>query len=74
MVLYKEVDRTLSHLSLELNMYIWRKKLYLQVRENKTDFVQKQWELFDCEVYLEEVSDVLCIAYSGMEKIYNWGY
>lgn len=37
----------------------------LQVRENKTDFTQKQWELFDCEVYLEEVSDVLCIAYSG---------
>lgn len=39
--------------------------LYLQVRENKTDFSQKQWELFDCDVYLEEVSDVLCIAYSG---------
>ncbi|XP_052246674.1 integrator complex subunit 2-like isoform X3 [Dreissena polymorpha] len=34
-----------------------------QVRENKTDFSQKQWELFDCEVYLEEVADVLCIAY-----------
>ncbi|XP_060560461.1 integrator complex subunit 2-like [Ruditapes philippinarum] len=40
-----------------------------QVRENKTDFSQKQWELFDCEVYLEEVSDVLCIAYSELPSL-----
>ncbi|KAL4223618.1 Integrator complex subunit 2 [Mactra antiquata] len=37
-----------------------------QVRDNKIDFSKKQWDLFDCEVYLEEVSDVLCIAYSEL--------
>lgn len=40
-----------------------------QVKENKTDFSQKQWELFDCEVYLEEVSDVLCIAYAELPSL-----
>lgn len=40
-----------------------------QVRENKIDLSQKQWELFDCEVYLEEVSDVLCIAYSELPSL-----
>ena len=41
-----------------------------QIRDNKRDFSEKQWELFECEVYLEEVSDVLCIAQAGMS--FSW--
>ncbi|WAR02639.1 INT2-like protein, partial [Mya arenaria] len=44
-----------------------------QVRENKTDFSQKQWELFDCDVYLEEVADVLCISYSELPGLLPMG-
>lgn len=36
-----------------------------QIRDVHRDFYQKSSELFESEVYLEEVSDVLCIAQAG---------
>ena len=40
-----------------------------QMKEvGKGEFYQKSSELFESEVYLEEVSDVLCIAQAGIKK------
>lgn len=38
---------------------------YFQIKEPKAEFYHKASELFESEVYLEEVSDVLCIAQAG---------
>ena len=35
------------------------------MKESKAEFYEKSSELFENEVYLEEVSDVLCIAQAG---------
>ena len=35
------------------------------MKESRNKFYQKSSELFESEVYLEEVSDVLCIAQAG---------
>ncbi|KAL3858011.1 hypothetical protein ACJMK2_012627 [Sinanodonta woodiana] len=40
-----------------------------QVKESKHEFYQKQSELFESEVYLEEVSDVLCIAQAELPTL-----
>ncbi|XP_062598976.1 integrator complex subunit 2-like [Saccostrea cucullata] len=40
-----------------------------QVRESKTEFYQKSSELFESLVYLEEVSDVLCIAQAELPAL-----
>lgn len=35
------------------------------MKESRNKFYEKSSELFESEVYLEEVSDVLCIAQAG---------
>ena len=36
-----------------------------QIKDSSTEFYHKTSELFENEVYFEEVSDVLCIAQAG---------
>ena len=56
----------LSDKSDELRQPCW----YLfQVRENKTEFYMKQSELLESQVYLDEVSDVLCIAQAELPAL-----
>ena len=38
---------------------------HLQIKEPRASFYFKSSELFENEVYLEEVSDVLCIVQAG---------
>ena len=42
--------------------------VFLQIKEPKPEFYHKSSELFESEVYLEEVSDVLCIAQAGISN------
>lgn len=41
----------------------------LQIREPRQDFYHKNSELFDNPCYLEEVSDVLCIALAELPAL-----
>ena len=44
--------------------------ILFQMKESKNgEFYHKVSELFECEVSLEEVSDVLCIAQAGKMEI-----
>ncbi|XP_064619971.1 integrator complex subunit 2-like [Lineus longissimus] len=40
-----------------------------QIREPRSDFYTKSSDLFDSEVYLEEVSDVMCIAQAELPNL-----
>ncbi|XP_074643073.1 integrator complex subunit 2-like [Tubulanus polymorphus] len=40
-----------------------------QIREPRTDFYQKRSDLFESQVYLEEISDVLCIAQAELPSL-----
>ena len=50
---------------MQITMLVLFMILIFQVKEPKPEFFQKQSELFESEVYLEEVADVLCIAQAG---------
>ena len=39
--------------------------IYLQVTESRSGILDTT-ELFECAVYLQEVSDILCICFAGM--------
>ncbi|XP_013403191.1 integrator complex subunit 2-like [Lingula anatina] len=40
-----------------------------QMRETRTEFYHKPSELFECDVYLEEVADVICIAQAELPRL-----
>lgn len=45
--------------------------IFIQIRsdDNSSEFYMKSSELFESEVYLEEIADVLCIAQAGIDTV-----